>query len=388
MSDPEEIKLFCIVDRVPRTIIIEKWKTPVAVQGSNFLYNAIRVRIDNQWRNYLLTEMAKMELLIGSHAELLRDWYSDNNLTLLLTRDAVNVFLRNKDSAFTTTLQPKSFLVTENELVNLLVQEAKVSLPADEAKLIDYFLVGYEYSVPITIPLLYVSTGYSYKEIEHKINFFIKRSFINPPVGGEYAIKDASNYDLLELRFDKLQQHQDSYSQSIQNGKSLRYLNPVKPHTNQPIAFVGLPFHLTDHFSAIDAVCSTNGFLAYKIDRDPRFDTFLNKVIGAVLVSKVCIFDVTGFNANVMLELGVAMSTNVDIIVIAEEKGYLDEQSKWESEVKNALSSDNIQKLEKYLKDSKFINLVPSDVRERPVHLFKDVDDLKIKLNNALNKVS
>jgi hypothetical protein len=89
-----------------------------------------------------------------------------------------------------------------------------------------------------------------------------------------------------------------------------------------------------------------------------------------------------------MLELGAAMSTDKDIIVIAEEKQFVEAQDKWRAEIQNNISSNHFEQLEQYLKDSKFINLVPSDVRERPVLLFKDIADLKAKLNIALNQIT
>jgi hypothetical protein len=89
-----------------------------------------------------------------------------------------------------------------------------------------------------------------------------------------------------------------------------------------------------------------------------------------------------------MLELGVAMSTNVDIIVIAEESSFVNEQERWKSQVQQAVNSKDFEKLESYLKDSKFINLVPSDVRERSVHLFNNIDDLKSKIQNAINQLT
>ena len=388
MSEREEFKHTFFIGGSPRTVNILESSGLVVVPKSNELARTLSVRIDNQWINYLYSEMLFLDMPNAQLAERFGEWYTKERLRLLLARDAVNMFLRKKESAFTNAGQPKTLYLTGNNVVNFLNQEKKIALPADEAKIIELFLIGFEHEVRLTASNLYISTDFSLKEIEHRLQFYLKREFIIQTAQGEYSIKDSSHYDALESRLDRLQKHYSNATGSERLGKIFRYLNPIKPQTSQPIAFVGLPFRFGDHYTAIEQACASNGYLAYKIDRDPRFDTFLNKVLGAIMASRVCIFDVTDFNANVMLELGVAMSTNLEIIVVADEEKYLAEQGKWQSELKSAVSSENIQRLESYLEDTKFINLVPSDVRERSVHLFKSPDELKIKLSNALAQIT
>jgi hypothetical protein len=373
VASENEFKFTCIVDRTPREVTIEESKNWTII-------------IDKQWLMYVFTDMDRFNLAIGLESEEFHNWHTPNNFRLLIARDAVNVLLKGRASLFTSTHNGKIYAVSQNEITNALAQERTAALARDEAIIIEMLLVFYEDSIPITPEAIYISTDYSMAAINRRLNIFSKRQFLMRPTTEQYAIPDATTYDTLELRLDKLYGREARLTPHETH--QFRYLNPIKPQANKPIAFVGLPFGLADHFDAIEQICTSNGFLGYRIDHDPRFDTFLNKVMGAVLVSKVCIFDVTGFNANVMLELGAAMSTDKDIIVIAEEKQFVEAQDKWRAEIQNNISSNHFEQLEQYLKDSKFINLVPSDVRERPVLLFKDIADLKAKLNIALNQIT
>ncbi|MBI3194636.1 MAG: hypothetical protein HYZ34_09260 [Ignavibacteriae bacterium] len=253
--------------------------------------------------------------------------------------------------------------------------------------MIELFILAFEFDIILSEMDIYISTNFSESEIARKIDLFKKRNFIEYITDrGGYAIPNHSKLDELEKRHDSLiRETFQTLSSSI--APYSRYINPVKPLINKSIAFIGIPFRMENEIKSIEETCRSNGFFPYIISSDGRFDAFLNKVLGAILMSKICIFDLTDYNPNVMLELGVALSSDRDIIVIANENKYNETEKEWINKIKEETESEDFKKLETTLENARFIKLVPSDVRERFVHLYKDTEDLKIKLNYYFNQL-
>jgi hypothetical protein len=343
---------------------------------------SVEIEQEEIWYRLPLEEHSNLTFYISE--KLGREWNYQNGMHRLVAKDAIRVMKKRENSLFLAVpnLPQKSFLVSQNEVLNALKSERRI-FSNDHAELLGLFLQAFEENQHVNLDMLYLSTNFIQEEIERKVNYYERRRFITRSASG-YTI-DEHQADMIEKRV------KPSHSLSSESTPTLphRYFNPVKVRTDRRMAFIGMPFKGSDEkYQVIDDVCRSNGYLAFRIDRDPNFEIFLNKVAGYVLASTFCLFDITGSNPNVLLELGVALTTEKNIIVIADEHSYEEEIKNYQRDVSTKLSDPELKQLEDYLKSAKIVRLIPADVRERPVILYKNLDQLKSSLEFAIKQIS
>jgi hypothetical protein len=355
----------------------------LTVLGGQIIGMRMLAEIDEERIGYWVPQTQKISMEFSVQQTLHRKWSYMSEMPKLLAKDAIHVLRKRENSLFPMVPnQPrKNFLVTQNEVLNALKSERHIAT-VDQAELLELFLQAFEENQHVNLDMLYLSTNFIQEEIQKKVNYFEKRKFITPSASG-YTI-DEQQANVIEKRIERSRSLPSEGTPALPH----RYFQPTKVRINKPIAFIGMPFKGSDEkYQVIDDVCRTNGYLAFRIDRDPNFENFLNKVAGYVLASRFCIFDITDSNPNVMLELGVALTTEKSIIAIADEDAYEKEIQIYQQGLSEKLSDPELRKLEDYFKSAKIVRLVPADIRERHVHLYRSLDELKSILDVAIQQI-
>ncbi|CAM4363370.1 MULTISPECIES: hypothetical protein [Pseudoalteromonas] len=88
----------------------------------------------------------------------------------------------------------------------------------------------------------------------------------------------------------------------------------------EELVFVAMPFNETivkaDIYKSISTATDFLSLQAYRVDEDIFTDGIMKNIVSHIYEARIVIADITGMNPNVMFELGLAMSSNKDCVII------------------------------------------------------------------------
>lgn len=96
---------------------------------------------------------------------------------------------------------------------------------------------------------------------------------------------------------------------------------PVKPFLIGNMVFIGMPFESKYHDSyeyGIKQALDSCGYIHFKADETIQNIDIMCKVCKHIQSSRLAIFNISGFNPNVMLELGLAYGIGKPVIIIKD----------------------------------------------------------------------
>jgi len=104
-----------------------------------------------------------------------------------------------------------------------------------------------------------------------------------------------------------------------------RYFRKLQGNRNKNYAFVAMPFDQeivrSDVWTiAIQEGCLKGGVPAIRVDEDLRSLAVMDKIANLIFGSTIVVADLTGWNANVLYELGIAHACNKPAIIVSQKK--------------------------------------------------------------------
>jgi hypothetical protein len=149
---------------------------------------------------------------------------------------------------------------------------------------------------------------------------------VRPETIERFLIDLNSTNDLIEGKLYDLQQETISPTSIHQMRKCFKTGVegcPKNPQLKNNKVFIGMPFddeYLDSYKYGIEIALKGHGLEYYRADKDISTNDVMCKICEQMQISKYLIFNISGLNPNVMLELGLSYGLGKETIIIKDKK--------------------------------------------------------------------